>query len=147
MPYKSLELRRLVSRGAVRTSRHGKWRQTYIDCLGMCVARVNGSEYPCSTVDELEFHEMFGENGHRNDPKFQQRILLCNFHHSLIEDRGHQATFQDMQYHISCLTADVDREIELAGGYQKWVEKWGLDDSRAGCLLYSGPVVLDCGDG
>ena len=147
MPYKNIERRKLSSRGAVRTYRHGNWRQVYIDCLGMCVAKVNGVDYPCGAVDGLEIHETFGENGHRNDPKFQQRILLCNLHHALLEDRGHQAEFILGQYKSSRLAEDVALETFIAGSYQKWVEQWGLDDSRSGCLLFSGPCVNDYGDG
>ncbi len=38
-------------------------------------------------------------------------------------------------------------EILLAGSYRRWVEKWKLDDSRAGCMLFAGPHVEDIGDG
>ncbi len=38
---------------------------------------------------------------------------------------------------------NVNLEVILAGGYQKWVEKWKLDDSRSGCLLFEGPRVED----
>jgi len=137
----------LSNRGSVRTMRHGSWRQTYIDCLGMCVAQVNGDEMPCGAVDSLELHETFGENCSRSDPKFQQRILLCNLHHALLEDRGHQASFILDQYKPSRLSEDVALEMILVGGYQKWVARWGLDDSRSGCLLFSGPRVEDYGDG
>lgn len=146
MPYKDPELRRLSGRGSVRTVRHGNWRQTYIDCMGMCIAKVNGSG-PCGEVHFLELHELFGENGHRSDPKFQIRVLLCNYHHSLIEDRGHQAEFMLWQYRPSILAWDVSREIELAGGYEAWVAKWNLDDSRFGCQADRGPYVEDYGDG
>ena len=147
MPYKNLGRRKLSTRGAVRTMRHGNWRQIYIDCMGMCVAKVNGDDSPCGAVDGLELHETFGENSHRSDPKFQQRVLLCNLHHALLEDRGHQAGFILDQYRPSVLADDVELEIMVGGGYQKWVKKWGLDDSRSGCLLFSGPHVDDYGDG
>lgn len=147
MPHKDPELRSLYNRGSVRTYRHGNWRQTYIDCMGMCVARVNGDATPCGDIHGLELHETFGENGHCNDPKFQIRILMCNFHHALVEDRGHQASFILEQYKPSRLPEDVSREIEIAGGYARWVERWKLDDSREGCLTNSGPCVEDHGDG
>ena len=86
---------------------------------------------------------MFGENGHRNDPKFQQRVLLCNLHHALIEDRGHQAELILDQHRPSCLQEDVNLEILIEGGYDNWVKKWGLDDSSAGSLSFSGPHVED----
>ena len=147
MPYKNRERQKLSTRGSVRAFRHGNWRQTYIDCLGMCVAKVNGDDVPCGAVDGLELHETFGENGHRNNPKFQQRVLLCNLHHALLEDRGHQAELILDQYKPSRLSEDVALELMLEGGYENWVKKWGLDDSRSGSLLFSGPLVEDYGDG
>ena len=147
LPYRILERRKLSDRGSVRTMRHGNWRQTYIDCLGICVARVNGDDMPCGAVEGLELHEPFGENGCRSDPKFQQRILLCNLHHALLEDREHQAEFILGQYKPSRLAEDVALEIMCEGGYPKWVEKWKLDDSRSGCLLFSGPTMEDYGNG
>ena len=89
MPYKDLARRRLSSRGATRTGRHGNWRQTYVDCMGVCVART-GDGSVCGETRALELHELFGENGRGStSPKFQIRILLCNRHHALIEDRLH----------------------------------------------------------
>lgn len=141
--YKNHERRRLVTRGSVRTMRHGNWRQTYIDCSGMCVARVNGDDAPCGVVDSLELHEMWGENGDPAKGKFQQRVLLCNLHHSLLEDRCHQAEFMLWQYRPSRLQEDIQLEIMLASGYDGWIKKWNLDDGRAGCALFSGPHVED----
>ena len=143
MPYKNAERASLVHRGATRTFRHGNWRQTYIDCGGMCIARVNSDELPCGAVDSLELHEIWGENGNLTMGKFQQRVLLCNLHHSLLEDRGHQAAFILWQYRPSRLSDDVYLEILLSGGYQKWLAKWRLDDSQAGRLLFVGPHMED----
>lgn len=144
--YKDPERRRLVHRGNIRTSRHGNWRQTYIDCMGICVAKVNGDEV-CGEVGHLELHECFGENGQRNDPKFQVRVLLCSFHHSLVDDHYHQSSFISLQPNPSLLAEDITQEIGVAGGYQGWLVKHKLDDSRFGCLAGSGPFVGDCGDG
>ncbi len=144
MPYKDIERRKLTGRGSVRTRRHGGWRQTYIDCAGMCIARVNGSEFPCGAVDGLELHEVWGENGvsHKN-VKFQQRILLCNMHHSLLEDRCHHTEFILWQYRSSRLADDIALEIGFEGGYLRWIEKWRLDDNRTGRILFLGPHVED----
>ena len=109
----------------------------------MCIVRVNGDEAPCASVDGLELHELWGENGDPDKGKFQQRILACNLHHALIEDRGHQGEFMLWQYKPSLLQEDANLEMILLGGYQKWVEKWKLDDSRSGCLLFEGPRVGD----
>jgi len=144
--YKDPELRRMSHRCSVRKHRHGNWRQTYIDCAGICVARVNGGEV-CGAVRGLELHEQFGENGQRNDPRFQVRMLLCNFHHAMVDDHYHQSSFISDQPNPSLLAEDVSKEIELAGSYKDWLEKYKLDDSRFGCLVSSGPVVEDCGDG
>jgi len=144
--YKDPEKRRLVHRGNMRTSRHGNWRQTYIDCMGVCVAKINGGEI-CGETEHLELHECFGENGHRNDPKFQIRVLVCGPHHALIDDHYHQSSFIAVQPNPSYLSGDVCREIQLVGGYSAWLARYKLDDSRFGCLSNSGPCVEDCGDG
>ena len=144
--YKDPELRRMSHRGHMRKMRHGNWRQTYIDCMGICVAKVNGGEV-CGEINHLELHECFGENGHRNDPKFQVRVLLCSQHHSLVDDHYHQASFISEQPNPSRLPEDVATEMRLAGGFDGWVKKHKLDDSRFGCLADSGPHVEDCGDG
>ncbi len=143
MPYKNLERKSLVGRGATRTCRHGNWRQTYIDCLGMCIAHVNSDSLPCGEVEGLELHEVWGENSDADKGKFQQRVLMCNLHHALLEDRVHQAEFMLWQYRPSVLQVDVQLEIILAGGYDGWVKKWKLDDSRTGRLLFVGPSVED----
>ena len=114
--------------------------------MGICVANVNGNGV-CGEVRGLELHECFGENGKRNDPKFQIRVLLCSFHHSLVDDHYHQSSFIAVQPNTSYLAEDVCQEIREAGGYDKWLEKYKLDDSRFGCLVNDGPHVEDCGDG
>lgn len=144
--YKDPEMRRMVHRGNIRTFRHGNWRQTYIDCMGVCVAKVNGGRV-CGEVEHLEFHECFGENGQRNDPKFQVRVLICPFHHSLVDDHYHQSSFISTQPNPSRLAEDVDTEMRLVGGYDGWIKKYKLDDSRFGCLAGSGPSVEDFEDG
>ena len=143
--YKNLERRRLSNRGTVRTFRHGNWRQVYVDCLGMCVAQINGSGLPCGAIDFLELHEAWGESN-LGENKFQQRILLCSLHHALIEDRAHQAEFILGQYRPSVLPRDIALEIAWEGGYAKWVAKWKLDISRGGCNLFNGPCVEDLED-
>lgn len=108
------------------------------------MARINGDDMPCGEVDGLELHEWWGEdNGESSQGKFQQRVLLCNLHHSLLEDRCHQAEFMLWQYRSSLIQVDVDVEILLADGYDNWVKKWNLDDSRSGCALFTGPRVED----
>jgi hypothetical protein len=109
----------------------------------MCIAEVNGNDYPCGVVDYLELHELWGES---KDPtvggKFQQRVMLCNAHHSLVDDKCHQYTFIQGQHQPSMLADDVELEIHFAGGYYKWVAKHKLDDSRCGCLLNKGVVKV-----
>lgn len=141
MPHKNLARRQLASRGTSRTYNHGNWRQVYIDCMGLCVAHVNGDELPCGAVTSLEFHELWGENGHSSQGKFQQRVLMCNKHHALVEGRAHQAALILDQYKPSRLQDDVQLEIVVAGGYRGWVERYHLDDGRSGCLLFSGPHI------
>lgn len=109
----------------------------------MCTAQVNGDSVPCGETEGLELHETWGENHSTTKGKFQQRILLCNLHHALIEDRGHQAALMLDQYRPSVLSVDVALEIQYAGGYQAWLTKWGLDDSRSGIMVFNGPQVSD----
>jgi len=109
----------------------------------MCVARVNGDELPCGKLDGLELHDVWGENGDSVGQKFQQRVLLCNLHHALIEDRYHQAELILGIYRPSMLQEDVQLEILLLGGYWNWVARWELDDTRSGCLLLVGPRVME----
>ena len=143
MPYRVKEQHYLVTRGNRRTQRHGNWRQTYIDCGGMCIAEIGDKAEPCGAVDFLELHEIWGEN---HDPdrtgKFQHRVLLCNTHHAMIEDKCHQYTFIKGQYQQSVLSTDVDLEILLAGNTDKWAERYKLDMKRWGCYLDSGLVKV-----
>lgn len=130
-------------RGATRSLRHGNWRQTYVDCCGMCIARVNGSVLPCGETDTLELHEIFGENRDSLVYRFQMRVILCNHHHALVEDKAHQFSFIANRHRRSILSDDVDLEIFRAGGVKQWAEKWNLDLSRSGILMFSGPQVND----
>lgn len=114
----------------------------------MCCARVNGEDAsPCSELDGLELHEVWGENHDGFRSKFSERVLLCSLHHALIEDRAHQAEFILGQYRPSRLQEDANLEMLLEGGYRNWVKKWKLDDSRSGCKLFSGPIVERDTDG
>ena len=115
MAYKNRERQALASRGGVRTFRHGNWRQTYIDCMGMCIAHVNGDPTPCGLVEGLELHEIWGESSGGSQVKFQQRILLCNLHHSLLEDRAHQTEFMLWQYRPSVLQQDITLDNDHGG--------------------------------
>lgn len=142
MPYSNLDRQRLHRRGLDRTRRHGNWRQTYIDCGGQCIAQVNGSEYPCGKTEYLELHEVWGENQDNGKGKFQQRVLLCNLHHALVDDHCHQYTFIQGQYQLSQLTEDINLEILVVGGRIAWMEKYKLDDSRFGIYLYAGIVKV-----
>ena len=136
MPYKNKDRQSLFTRGTTRTSKHDNWRQTYIDCAGMCVGqRIPG--VPCGETEGLELHEEWGEGL----GKFQRRMLLCNDCHALVEDRVHQFELIKAQYQPSVLQRDVQLEVLLAGSYLKWVKKHKLDDSRFGAMLFSGPEV------
>lgn len=115
----------LAVRGYKRTCRHGNWRQTYIDCKGMCQYPVNSSI--CGATENLEFHEPFGEI-HGAKIKFQQRVLLCTDHHSELE--GVQV--QEMiisKMRPSMLSSDVALEIYLAGSYRLWLDRYKLRES------------------
>lgn len=119
MPYKDREAQRAFWRRTYRRRRHGNWRQVYVDCDGMCQFPVNGGV--CGAVDDLEFHEQFGENG---DGRMQQRILYCNSHH----DEVHNDVTINERHYPTMLQADVGAEIEDAGGYRAWLDKFGLKE-------------------
>ena len=133
--------RRLAQRACDRKHNHGNWRQIWIDCGGMCIAKINGKDEPCASHDSLEFHEVWGENHNNQTGKFMHRILLCNHCHSLIG--GHHAKFIKFQSHPSMLHDDVMIEQDKCGGYKNWVALYELDDSRFGIYLYDGPQVED----
>ncbi|MBA7625499.1 hypothetical protein ES703_32929 [subsurface metagenome] len=126
MPYKNKERQALASRGCKRTYRHGPWRQTYVDCNGMCQYPVNGGI--CGNLEFLEFHEPFGEiNG--QDMKFQQRVLLCPDHHAELEGENVREMVKN-QWQGSMLQNDVAMEILLCGGYQQWLDRYNLLTSK-----------------
>jgi len=107
---------------------------------------VNGDDLPCGAVDFLELHEIWGENHNPETGKFQQRILLCNEHHAMVDGRAHQVELILGEYRLSRLQEDVQIEVLLAGGYYKWIAKYKLDDSRFASLAFSGPHIEDIGD-
>lgn len=127
------------NRRHTRKFRHGNWRQTFIDCGGMCVARHDKDSLPCGERDFLEFHETWGENHDKDKTKFTKRILLCNYHHSLID--GHNKELIKFQFKLSMLQQDINQEIESSGGYRGWVKRFQLDDSRFACLCFEGAIV------
>lgn len=141
MGYKNKLHQRLSQRGTKRNTRHGDWRQTYINCAGMCVASVDG--WPCGEVENLELHEAWGENGNKNQTKFQQRLLLCNYHHARIDDNVHQKNFIEGQNNPSKLQDDVQLEIFFAGGLRVWYRKYRLNPRKTGSLVFSGPEVKE----
>jgi len=128
MPYKEPEMRRYYWRCKSRKRAHGKnWRQIYVDCDRMCQWRNEDGEL-CGSMDGLEFHENFGED-HNGDGRMQQRLLLCYYHHYLYHmEYGYGVN--NCQPNISKLKEDVFFEIERAGSYKKWLEKYGLIESN-----------------
>lgn len=123
MGYKNLYLNAVSKRGSSRKKRHGNWRQTFIDCGGMCVFKENGDI--CGETEELEFHEQFGED-HNGDGKMQQRILLCKYHHDIVTDKLWKNRHQNMP---TKLQLDVCVEMHLCGGYAGWIKRYKLNDT------------------
>ncbi len=125
MPYKDPEIRGWMKRVSKRNKTHPGWRQIYIDSLGMC-------QYPddkygiCGNI-LIEFHEPFGES-RRNELKFQQRICLCRDHHTEM----HGESYNLPMIAPTKIHEDIDLEIYIAGGYQKWLKKFGLVDKWIG---------------
>lgn len=116
----------VMNRTTQRTWRHGNWRQTYVDCGGICQGRIDGGI--CGNTELLELHEHFGEckNGSENEQaKLQQRVLLCfTCHKDYHEGYAH---LNERRY-VSKIHEDVAFEIAVAGGYQEWIRKYGLID-------------------
>jgi hypothetical protein len=125
-------LRRYQYRVGQRNHRHGNnWRQVVVDCAGLCVWKDNEG-YPCCSIENLQFHEPFGEDK-LGWGIFQQRVLLCSEHHDIAE--RHYFERNRMSYQ-SLVLEDVSLEILACGSYDKWVERYGLKD-RFGCRLFA----------
>ena len=104
------------SRMTKRKYKHGDFRQTFIDCAGQCVV--------CFEDDFLEIHEPFGENKNGMGKRLQTRCLMCAACHS----KEHATIFDHRFIQPSRLALDINIEIILCGGYDKWIDKFGLID-------------------
>jgi len=131
MPYKNPERRAFVQRCDWRTRHHGNWRQIFIDCGGVCTY-LDEDGNVCGAVEDLELHEIFGENHGRDDPKFQIRVLRCPYHHSL-EPQHNPKSFWGQRFSLLC--QDVQKDIEYCGSYDNWIRKYDLID-RWGYSMY-----------
>lgn len=129
MPSKGLDpvVLKFRTRLANRTFRHGNWRQTFVDCGGMCIKCYNYNS------GSLELHEPFGED-HFGWGMMQSRILLC----AVCHNEEHMGGFQDVNTKASQLAIDVDIEIELYGGYDNWIKRFGLIDRFAWIINQKG---------
>lgn len=126
MPYKNAERRALVNRTTRRTRTHSNWRQVVVDCGGVCCAESN--RQPCRSVDRLEFHAVYGEG----DGRFPGRLLLCQTHHADAHPYGYNT---NAPHDSSKLYEDLVWEMELCGGWDGWIAKYELDESRLGCMI------------
>lgn len=124
MPYKDKEYRKYAKRTIHRNKRHPNWRQSYLDCMGMCVFKEADGGL-CGDIDGLEFHEPFRE-AKPGVLKFQQRALLCNFHHYVEHKNGGFIGRVNPRPNRSQLQADVAYEMALYGGSDGWVMHYGL---------------------
>ena len=116
--------RKFQLRMARRKYKHGNWRQAVVDCGGMCIR--------CWSVDNLEFHEPFGEDK-LGWGIFQQRLLLCHTCH----DKEHSELFgENRNIQPSLLSEDVSIEILRHGGYQQWLKDFNLKDTFGRFLIY-----------
>lgn len=119
-----IDLQRFIVRGEHREKRHGNWRQVFLDCSGLCVYEVE-PDVTCSELDGLEFHEIFRETK-KGENKFQQRVLLCNYHHWSV----HGEKWVNVRHYPSMLQTDVTIELYLCGGLVEWIAKFNLIDRR-----------------
>lgn len=108
---------------AKRLLQHGNWRQTWIDCGGQCVK--------CGSTEYLEFHEPLGEDGIMNGwGRLQARMLLCFPCHC--EEHPENTENMDGGWQRksgNTLNYDVQIEIWMCGGWEKWIERFGLQDT------------------
>ncbi len=124
------EKRKFQLRINKRTYKHGNWRQVVVDCGGMCIIR-DEKGFPCGKVENLQFHEPFGEDK-VGWGIMQSRILVC-LHHHILEHDGLCAN--NWQCNPSQLNEDVSIEILIHGGYDQWVKDFHLQDTF-GRLLF-----------
>ena len=127
-PFKHKEDHDHCNRNYRRTERHGNWRQTAVDSGFMCIYPVD--ELPCGEIDNLQFHERFGE---ATDGRMQQRVLLCVDHHSLVHGDFYNIGPADF-YNTSHLTEDLLYEQTQFPSTAEWATKFGLELSRFGIL-------------
>jgi hypothetical protein len=130
MPYANPEIGKMLRRNHLRSLRLPSWRQVYINCGGMCNFILPDGSL-CGSAQMLEFHEQFGED-HNGDGRMSQRVLMCSKHHNDMHPERYNVEHNPNH---SMLTEDIEMDMQRLGGYTKWIEKYGLDDSTAGSLL------------
>lgn len=121
---KDRDLMRFVYRIERRNREYGNWRQTYIDCLGMCQFPL-GDGVICGDTEDLEFHEIYLD-GCVGKGYVTQVVLLCNYHHWSI----HGEKWVNKRGYPSMLQYDIALEMAISGGYQNWLEKFNLKERR-----------------
>jgi len=115
------------NRMAKRTFKHGNWRQVWIDCGGMCIYRdIEGNI--CGAVDNLYFHEPFGED-HNGWGMMQSRIILCGTHHHEEHNELFGGLDENWRGKYPVLNDDVQLEIWMHGSYDQWVKDFNLQDT------------------
>ncbi len=130
MPYKDPEIRKLIHRNSARDSVHWNWRQIFIDCGGVC-NYVDPETGLCGSIEQLEFHEQFGED-HKNEGRMQQRVLMCSPHHNHMHPERYHV---EDNPHKSLLFEDIQADIKRLGGSEAWAKRYDVDLSRNGILL------------
>ena len=144
------EKRLFQNRMAKRATKHGKnWRQVFVDCGGMCIAKDHRGN-PCCEIEGLQFHEPFGEDK-LGWGIMQTRVLMCPHHQATLEHPGLFGGEENWYIRASQVSEDVAIEMMLVGGleydtggtlvpargaYDKWIKKFNLQDTF-GRLLYA----------
>lgn len=121
---KGRDLKQYNDRIGKRTQRHPEWRQTYIDCTGMCQFPIEEGII-CAELEGLEFHEVYILDDKNNLIRIYE-VLLCNYHHWSI----HGAKWVNERHYPSMLQFDIQLEIETYGSYQNWLKEFNLIDRR-----------------
>lgn len=112
---------RYLERVKHRDERHGNWRQVFLDCEGSCRYPVEEG-VPCAELEDLEFHEQFGE-AKGDEFRLQQRVLLCSYHHWSI----HGEKWVNRRRFPSMLQADIGAEVLLCGSTDDWINHYSLE--------------------
>lgn len=125
------EAKKIWQRNYLRTRAYGNWRQIYVGCNGVCqgIVPIDGNCLAqdlviCGETENLEFHEIWDENGRRKEI----RLLCIRCHDNAAEHRSNVTITCKSRHYPSKLQEDVDREIRECGSLEAWMGKYSIVD-------------------